>query len=40
MPNVGMYPERLGYGQPERCRFPHLDCIPSKWVGVTPLMGG
>ncbi|QKR01123.1 IS200/IS605 family element transposase accessory protein TnpB [Metallosphaera tengchongensis] len=21
------------------CGFPHLDGIPSKWVGVTPLMG-
>ncbi|QKR00206.1 IS200/IS605 family element transposase accessory protein TnpB [Metallosphaera tengchongensis] len=21
------------------CGFPHLDGIPSRWVGVTPLMG-
>ncbi|AOL17322.1 hypothetical protein BFU36_12065 [Sulfolobus sp. A20] len=21
------------------CGFPHLDGIPSRWVGVIPLMG-
>ncbi|QKQ99409.1 hypothetical protein GWK48_02480 [Metallosphaera tengchongensis] len=39
MPDVGMYPERLVYGQPKMCGFPHLDATPSRWVGVTPLMG-
>ncbi|WP_281359969.1 hypothetical protein [Metallosphaera tengchongensis] len=40
MPDVGMYPERLAYGQPKMCRFPYLDGIPSRWVGVTPWGGG
>ncbi|WP_281359985.1 hypothetical protein [Metallosphaera tengchongensis] len=40
MPDVGMYPERRVHGQPKMCGFPHLDGIPSRWVGVTPWGGG
>ncbi|QKQ99155.1 hypothetical protein GWK48_00985 [Metallosphaera tengchongensis] len=39
MPDVGMYPERLAYGQPKMCGFPRLDGIPSKLVGGFPSDG-